>query len=361
MASASHDLQWTGGRLLSLHVDPWQERLANYPHHFAHFSPPNYLYLLYLIFLPLHSLSFHTAEIVWCVASIVFSIASVALLQRVFLLSSYQTLLLLFLLWMSSPMRVVLEVGQLSLFELFFFSLAFAAVSTWAAGAAFGVSLVKYSFSPAAVVLFLLRGRFGPLLIAAVVTCLGLLGAWLLLPTPLLQLAREPFLVSRVAVSPGIADVMTLTEFGLRSSLGLEHARTAAYALGLLGSGVYALWLSRQRLSRGAELTLISLVSLFFLKHLIYDYVFLAVPLAYALSMKDRRARNPIFAGVFVFWALAGILNHAATDLAVHLARLAFNVLLMAALVAYTTVAAMREERAAAAARQAEPGSVHSA
>ena len=122
-----------------------------------------------------------------------------------------------------------------------------------------------------------------------------------------------------------------------------------------------ALWLSRQRLSRAAELTLLSLASLFFLKHLIYDYVFLAVPLGYALAMRQARARNPIFAGVFVFWALAGVLNRAATDLAVHLASLTLNVLLMAAFVAYTTLAVKRAEGQAAGAAELSPAFVQSA
>jgi hypothetical protein len=58
-----HDLQWIGARLVGQRIDPWQEELAHFPHHFAHFSPPNYLHLLYLILLPLGALSFHSAEI----------------------------------------------------------------------------------------------------------------------------------------------------------------------------------------------------------------------------------------------------------------------------------------------------------
>ena len=348
MTYASHDLQWMGARLLAEHTDPWGERLAGYPHHVQHFSPPNYLHLLYLLLLPLQFLSFRAAEIVWCAVSIGFSIASVALLQRLFALSRYGTLFTLFLLWMSSPMRVVLEVGQMSLFELFFFCLVFVTVRPWLAGAAFGISLVKYSFSPATSVLLLLREHFTILLIAAAVTGLGLLGVSLLLPTPLMRLAGEPFLVSRVAVSPGVADIMTLAEFGLRGPFGREHARTAAYALGLICSAGYALLLSRYRLSRRAELTLLSLASLFFLKHLIYDYVFLVVPLAYALTLKNDRARIPVFAGVFLFWALAGLLNRAASDRAVHLGGLACNVLLMGVFVTYTTVIVLKEEQAVA-------------
>ena len=357
---SSHDLQWMGGRLLGQHIDPWQERLANYPHHVSHFSPPNYLYLLYLLWWPLRSISFPMAEVLWCGLSIGFSIASVALLQRLFSLTRFQTLLVLFFLWMSSPMRVVLEVGQMSLFELFFFCLAYAAASTWLAGAAFGVSLIKYSFSPSAVVLFLLRRRFGLLLVAALVTLAGLAGVWLLLPTPLLQLVREPFQVSRIAVSPGVADLMTFSEFALRAPLGMEHARTVAYGLGLAGSIGYAAWLSRFSLSRRAELTLISVASLFFLKHLIYDYVFLVVPLAYALSSKNAEVKKAVFPGVFIFWALAALLNRAANDFVVHLPALAFNVLLMAAFVAFVSAAVLRDERREAEIAHPQTAPVHS-
>ena len=224
----SHDLQWMGSRLLAQHIDPWDEVLSGYPHHPSDFSPPNYLHLIYLLWLPFTTLSFQTVQIGWSVVSIGFSLASVALLRKLFHLSRFQTLLILFLLWMSSPFRVVLETGQMSLFELFFFSLTFAAASTWVSGAAFGLSIIKYSFSPVAACLFLLRGRYRVLLIAGAIILAGLLGAKLFLATPLLQLAREPFLVSRMKVSPGIADDMTLTEYTLGSNLVESRATSVA-------------------------------------------------------------------------------------------------------------------------------------
>ncbi len=338
----SHDLQWTGGRLLSLHMDPWQERLTNYPHQVSHFSPPNYLHLLYLLFLPFASLSFGTAEVLWCFTSIGFSLAAVYLLTRLFHLSRIQGVLVLFLLWMSSPFRVVLEVGQMSLFELFFLCLTFTAGSATLAGTAFGISLVKYSFSPVAAVLFLLRRRYILLFVAAGVCLVALLGCHLLVPTPLFQLAREPFQVSRFAVSPGLADIMTLSEYGLRSGLGPARAKSVSYGLALVASASYAILLSRFQLSKAVELTLVSLASLLFLKHLVYDYVFLAIPLCFALSLKDLRTKMPIVSGILIFWFLAAFLNRAATDLAVHLGALSVNVLLLTALFAYTTVVALR-------------------
>jgi len=343
----SRDLQWEGSRLLAQHIDPWQEKLANYPHHFAHFSPPNYLHLLYLLLLPLSVLSFVPAEILWCIASIGFSIAAVLLLRRIFSLSRFQTILLLSLLWMSSPFRVVLECGQISLFELFFFCMIYAAVSSWLAGLALGVSLIKYSFSPPAVLLLLFRGRVRILSVAAAVTLLGFLGVWFFLATPLRHLAIEPFLVSRISVNPGVADLMTFSEFALKARMQPDHARAISYALGLGGSCLYATLLSRFRLSPRTELTLVSLAGLLFFKHLIYDYVFLVIPLAYALSHKNARVRNPIVAGVLVFWFLAAIVNGASSDFTVDMPRLTLNFIFFVALVAYTTYTAIRSESAA--------------
>lgn len=342
----SHDLQWLDARLLGQHIDPWQEELSGAPHHLRHFSPPNYLHLLYLLLLPFGLLNFHSAEIVWCAASICFSVLTVLLLQRLFSLDRLQAILILCLLWMSSPFRVVLEVGQMSLFELFFFCAAYAAVSTWLGGICFGVSLAKYSFSPIAGLLFLLRGRIRFLLIAAAVALVGLLGVHLLLPTPLLQLAREPLVVSRTAVSPGIADLMTYAEFFFKSHVDTVRAINFSYALALGCSIAYAIFLSRFNLSRGAELTLVSLASLLFFKHLIYDYVFLVIPLSYALSghKHNTRRKRPIILGVLAFWFLAALLARSVGDFTVNLAGMAINVFLLAALLAYTTYVIVQEE-----------------
>ena len=338
----SHDLQWTGGQLLARHIDPWNERLANYPHRFQHFSPPNYLHLLYLLLVPFAGLSFHSAEIAWCVLSIGFSVGTVVLLARFFALSRPQALLVLSLLWMSSPFRVVLEVGQFSLVELFFFSLTFVAISSTVAGSAFGISLIKYSFSPIPLFLLLLRGRFRILLLAALISFLGLLGAWAFVTTPLAWLAREPFQVSRLAVSPGLADIMTLSEYALRPVVGIDRAKAVSYLLAILGSVVFAVLLSRYKLSRQVELTLVSVASLLLFKHLLYDYVFLVVPLCYALTLQRVRTRSLLIAGVLLFWFASAWLNRAANDLVVYLPGLSINFLLLASFLTFLTFVALK-------------------
>jgi hypothetical protein len=335
-----HDLQWIGAHLVGQRMDPWQEELARFPHHFAHFSPPNYLHLLYLILLPLGFLSFQSAEIVWTVSTVCLSVVCILLLRRLFNLDRFQTTVALCLLWMSSPFRVVLEVGQMSFFELFFLCGAYLAASTALGGLSFGVSLTKYSFSPAAALLFLFRGRLRFLLFSAAVPVLGLFGVWLFVRTPLLRLALEPFAVSAAptAVSPGFADLMTLAEYSLKPHMGFIRAQQFAFAFGLLGSAAYALLLSRFRLSRSAEFTLISIASLFFVKHLVYDYVFLVVLLCFAFTQKSLKIKGVLIGGVLTFWFLLPLFERRwQHDLNVHLGQLAINCCLLVALLTFTT------------------------
>ncbi len=342
----SSDLQWSGSHLLWRHIDPWAERLAQSPHRFSHFSPPNYLHLLYLLFLPFAFLPFTVVQVLWCGCSILCSLAAVWVLVRYFALSKMQGFAVLALLWISSPFRVVLEVGQLSLFELLFFCLVFTSRSPLASGFAFGISLVKYSFSPVAGMFLFWRRRYGVLLIAAAVCCTGLLGCFLLLPTPFLQLMREPFLVSRIAVNPGVADLMTLSEYGLRPWIGIAPAKAMSYVVAMGGGAVFALTLSRLRVTKAAELCLLSLASLLFFKHLIYDYVFLVIPLCYAFSLRtSRKVWVPIVGGVFVFWFFAVLLHRATEGMAVNLAALSANCILLTLLLGYTTWVAIQSAR----------------
>lgn len=340
MQYGCHDLQWMGARLVGQRIDPWQEDLAHFPHHYLHFSPPNYLHLLYLILLPLGLLNFQSAEILWTAGTVCLSILCVLMLRKLFHLDRSQTALALCLLWMSSPFRVVLEVGQMSFFELFFLAGAYLAVSSALGGLSFGVSLVKYSFSPAAVMLFLFRGRGRFLLYAVGISIVGLVGVWMFVGTPIYRLALEPLRVSSAptAVSPGFADLMTLAEHMLKSHIALSRAREFAYALGLAGSAAYALLLSRFPLSRSSELTLISIASLFFVKHLVYDYVFLTVLLCFALTQKSLKVKGLLITGVVTFWfVLPFFFKRAQDDNDVHLGQLAIRCCLLTALLTFTT------------------------
>jgi hypothetical protein len=317
---SSKDLQWGGANLLLHHIDPYAEALAGSPHHLANFSPPNYLPEFYLLLLPLAALSFHHAAALWCLLSVLLSIASMYLLRQIFALTRNQAVAILLLLWCGVPFRTMLQVGQVSTLELFLFCLVFRGLNLRrtaprSAGAptalALGLTAAKYSFSPVALGWFLFRARYRLLVLSLLAPFAGLLIACAMLRASLSRLAVEPLIVSRTSVWPGLADLMTATELALHR-LGLSTTLTAAsaYAAALAVALLFSFLLRRHTLSTAAEFTLIALASLFTFKHLVYDYVFLLVPICYAVSARGRALRKPVAAAIAFFWFAVSLLPH---------------------------------------------------
>jgi hypothetical protein len=304
---SSKDMQWGASRLLLQHIDPYAEALHGYPRHLEHLSPPNYLPEFYLLLSPLAALPFPAAATTWCVLTMLLSVASMALLEKIFLLQRSHSLMLLLLLWCSVPFRTMLQVGQMSMLELFFFCIVFYAAERWAS-LGLGLSFAKYSFSPVAVSWFLIRGRYRLLLLSLAAPLLGLVVAWMMIATPLTTFPFEPLRVSQTSVWPGMADLMTCTEYGLKGfGLRASQAGLASYVVALAAAIGFSFTLRRRSLYPAAEFTLIAVASLFTFKHLIYDYIFLLVPLSYAASQQGRALRKPVSAAVGFFWFLIAL------------------------------------------------------
>jgi hypothetical protein len=176
----------------------------------------------------------------------------------------------------------------MSVLELFLFCVVFYASSSEVSGLALGLSLSKYSFGPVYVSSLLFRRRFYVLAIALAMPAAGLLAVWMMLGGSLTHLAAEPLAVSRIRVWPGMADLMT----------GVESGAAVWLSVG------YGFLLSRRQLTRGAEFTLVAVASLMTVKHLMYDYVFLVVPVGYALSRAGKSVRRVVLAIAGVFWFL---------------------------------------------------------
>ena len=140
-------------------------------------------------------------------------------------------------------------------------------------------------------------------LLSLVAPLLGLLLAWIMTGANLLNLCFEPLQVSRVGVWPGLADLMTITEYGLhRTGVAASLAGTASYAIALAGTFGFSWVLRHKRMSAGAQFVLVSVASLFTFKHLLYDYVFLLVPFCYAASVKGRSLLKPVATAIGFFW-----------------------------------------------------------
>jgi hypothetical protein len=277
--SSDFDFQWPGARLLASGYDPWTEALRS-RRDLTH-SPgvPNYLHELYVMYLPLAMLSEQAAGVVWCVLNLVLSLLSVLMLGRMYGLPAKHRALLFVVMASGVSFRAGIGTGQLCFAVLFLFILVyFFADSTIVPGISLGLSFAKYSFAPVISLTFLLRRRFLVLVLAILPVAAGLGVCMWMLHKPLYPLAIEPLLVARHGVSPGYADIMTVNERIGRLPSSFNYPFVLVAAL------LYALRLAlKQKLVPGAELACVTVASLLLLKHLIYDYVLLVIPLAYAV------------------------------------------------------------------------------
>jgi hypothetical protein len=290
------DLQWSGAHLLSQGIDPWKTFLEGDRHHQLILGQqPNYLHELYVLLLPIGHMSFHTAKAAWCCANLVFLGLSVWLIGRLYALSLHSTLLTATLLCLSAPLRVTFANGQQSLFSLLCFAAAYSIVSAQPVrGIIFGLGFAKYSMAPVVVVVEAFRRRWLSLLCAGIPIFVGLLICWRITGTHLPTLLVEPLQSARIAVSPGYADVMTMLQLALvHTSLAGKSFQLTSVA-GLLLAGIAGIWIAVRRLETRRETALVALFTLLCFKHLIYDYVFLAIPMAAWLCFHERaNTRSP--------------------------------------------------------------------
>lgn len=292
----SLDFQWPGSYFILRGIDPWRAYLAGSEQLLAQ-SPPNYAHELYLLLLPLGVMPFAVASRAWYALTVILSVAAVWLVGKVYDLDRAQGLLLLLLLWASLPFRNGLYAGQQAVLELVFFSMVFYLPGNLGRGIALGLSFAKYSFAPVLVPVLFFRRKFKLLGWALIPPAAGLLAVWGLVHGPFTRLAIEPLLVSRIGVCPGAGDIMTIIEHLLGSRSPIATWIPVSLAV------LYAWNISRDEdRSPSADMACISVGSLLLIKHLIYDYVFLIAPLAYAFQRMRGPLRWAVFGIVGFFW-----------------------------------------------------------
>jgi hypothetical protein len=218
----------------------------------------------------------------------------------------------MFLLMASTPFRVTLHIGQHGLFVLMMLCLAFFPGNLVFKGLALGLSYSKYSFAPVIVLMLLVKRRMGLILISIVPPLVGLLVAWGTLGGSLSTLALEPFAVAKMAMGPGHADIMTFTEALLRKlPIAPDLIFSIPSALGLLAAAVGAIWIGRNtRMDDKLQFAVALILTLSCLKHVMYDFVVLVVPVAAAVMAPRSKARAIVLLSAFFFWFLTPVISH---------------------------------------------------
>lgn len=306
----SGDFQWSPTRLFLSGVDPYQARLDGSPEIILTQSP-NYLHLLYEVLVPFGVLPFATAAVCWFALNVVLAVGIAVFYARTAALGPIGTLLLVAALLCSTPLRLGLGFGQHAVFLLVFATLAFAASARSLAGAPLAIALTKYSFAPLALVL-LVAGRLRSVLVAGAVLLAAAAGFAMVTSTGLVDTLVAPLRVSRTAVGPGAADLMTV--LGLTPWFdGNEPLVSGAAVLAALALAA----LARRQIRTGDwvyVLGLGSVISLLCFKHLAHDLVFLLPVVVLALRMRGPRAWCT-WAVLAYHWIAVGVLSQLGTPI----------------------------------------------
>ena len=308
--SYDFDFQWPGAHLLAQGSDPWIEALVSHRDLTNSHGVPNYLHELYVLYLPLALLPEHQAGIVWCLLNFVMALSSILMLGRMYDIPQKHQVLLFVIMASSVSFRAGIGAGQLCFTILFLFILVYRfARAPTISGIALGVSFAKYSFAPVIGLTLLLKRRLLVLAVAMLPVIVGLGICMRMLHVFVFPLAIEPLLVARHGVSPGFADIMTVNE-----RLHRWLPSVLNYPLVLAFAFLYALRLALRRwLTAGGELACVTVASLFLMKHLIYDYVLLVIPLAYAVWAKELES--------WAQWTVVAITGYVWFGSPVYLAR----------------------------------------
>ncbi len=327
----SLDFQWSPVRLLTRHIDPWRVYLAGNPDHQILLNQvPNYLHELYVLLLPLGYLPYLAAKIVWAAINLALVLASCACVARLYELEKPKAWLLAVLVLLSTPFRVVVGNGQVTALILFSLALWAVAVSSVSRGLLLGLSYAKYSVSPVLGMFLLLQRRWRLLMCSVLPPIAGFLCLKLWLPTAAWSLLLEPFRASAHNVSPGLANVMAVTEIVLRRP-PLFHAAPDAfylaarageegvlpYVAALLLAGAIAGYLfwrqkkqtQKQTIDGRMLLACLPAAGLLCFKHQIYDFLLLIFCLALALKAAPSAARSLLFLAIAYFWFVERLMH----------------------------------------------------
>lgn len=185
----SHDFQWTPSKDLVNGVNPYEQFISwhdqgkdSVPEHFLNHSP-SYPASTYVLLSPFAHLSWEAAKLAWLCANLAFIALLLVGMQRVFPVSSPLILSLLVLSFLiASPLRTSLGAGQHNFISLAAFIWAYYFAlnkNTKLAGFLLAIAWIKYSLTFPLTLIFLRRGNYKPVLLAAaihaILTCIA---AW---------------------------------------------------------------------------------------------------------------------------------------------------------------------------------------
>jgi hypothetical protein len=307
--TSSQDFQWSPSLLLSEGINPysyylkdgdkdcvsclWQDKIIGT-------QAPNYAHALYVILLPFTKLDWNTAQIAWAIVNIILSMITFFILAKKSGLETISLFFLLCIYFASTPFRNSIGAGQQSILILFAFTYSTSGYSF--SNLLSGLAYLKYSFAPPLALYMILKNKGVGFLISLVIPLFGFFIFYTMQSEEsLLPLLTQPLFVNSLSVGNGLSDYMTIASLLIGDNSEFVD-KIYIYIFPVIIALILTFILVRRSHDALFELTIISLISLLFFKHLIYDYVFLLPALFFSVKHFDSIFSKLSLLCISYFW-----------------------------------------------------------
>ena len=288
-------------------INPYSEYLAGDKQGiFIKAQTPNYAQTLYIIFIPFALVSNSIANLIWSLLNISMLIKCSLILRKIFSIESIISLIILFSILITGyPTIYAVTNGQLSIFTLTCFLMGISIKNKkykFYQYIIFGMSYLKYSFAPCLSTLSLLRHGFKGFIFTFIPVITGVL--LMLLRFKTISSVLGPIQVSHLDMMShglGSGDLLSILKVLFKGKENLIIFLSFVCVV----LSMFLIWKSKF-IKITSLLPLVSLASLMFVNHFVYDYVFYFVLLAYAFSKYSTKIEK---LSIATSWAYIGYLS----------------------------------------------------
>jgi hypothetical protein len=257
---------------------------------------PVYAHLLYIFLFPFTLIKWEAARLVWSIINVLLGFTIVIFLCKKNKLKFYDTLFILSTFFLSTPFRVCVGNGQISLLVLASFCCVFIK-NINIKSTLLGLSYIKYSFAPILAFAVFFKYGFKYLFISGLLGLLGWIFFSIYLHQGILYTLFQPLQVGLKAFgySLTIGDLFTI----LNNFFNFNSYFSIVVVL------FFNLYISKKISKIRSDLlflSLISVINLMSFGHLIYDYIFLLPLLIYNFKSKTKVSSKISIFIIFYFF-----------------------------------------------------------
>ena len=295
---SSIDIQWFPAKLFWNGINPYYEHIQNKTMFLA--QKPNYSHLLYIVLYPLAILDWEIVKVIWASGSIITFILTLVIFNKSQISEPFLLFSTFFLLW-GTPLANVISNGQITIYIMFFTSLAwyYKDKSFLITTISLAFVFTKYSFGLPILMGFFLAGYYSQVTYALLINIIAVIIFCIKFNIKFLECLLMPFIVSGNHRYDGPIDIMSINYY--LSQYGIIELNFSYILIPVIFASFIFIIIFNKKIFNSDEIISLSIfLSLITFFHLIYDHVMLLCGILFLKSY--LKSSNLNFAFIFVIY-----------------------------------------------------------